>query len=148
MSIPGFTAESSVYKGAAAYGSARVWAGGSGSVVHPAQDSSCFSSCFESCAVQCFANPFWTWGPCVNSCNSKCTLQPCPPPTVCQNGSCVLPSPCPLASDPRCSPLFSGGSTYACQYCGQSGPLALVKYCSCSVTGQVTCGDQCLPPPM
>jgi hypothetical protein len=91
MSIPGFRGEASIYKSAVKYSSTRAQGEALGSHVDPAQgSSSCGLNCFESCAFQCFAKPFWTWGACINECNTACT---CAPPTVCQNGSCVCAPP-------------------------------------------------------
>lgn len=119
MSIPGFSAEASVYRSAVPYGPALSWGGGSNSVVRPAQDSSCFANCFELCAVQCFANPFWTWGSCLNNCSSKCTLQPCPVPLVCQNGSCVCAPPFTVCNG-ACTSLQNDPSN--CGSCGNQCP--------------------------
>lgn len=94
MRIPGFSGQSSIFKSAVTYSSARAAGEGSGSRVHPAQgSSSCWLSCFWPCLSQCFAMPPWTFGSCFSACVTACNLQPCPHPTVCQNGSCVCAPP-------------------------------------------------------
>jgi len=132
MSVPGFNDESSLYQSGVSYYSSPEGTGTSGPGVLPAQgSSSCFGNCFQACALQCLAQPFWTWGSRFRNCSTKCNLQPCPPPTECQNGNCVCAPPF-IVCNGKCTSLQDDPSN--CGACGVQCPPW--NFCS---------GGQCFP---
>ena len=130
MGLPRFAAESSLYRSQRHY--FLVARSGFGHAVVPQLPcGNCYRDDTGNCVHDCYI-------PCPpgvkpNGCGNDVTL-PCRPSSRCG----PPPPPCPLATDPLCSPLFTGGTTYVCYYCGQTGPLAYVQYCSCNASGQVT----------
>jgi hypothetical protein len=139
MTLPGYTGEASLYRSASRYRSAaavidvrphgrhissqRV---AEGSTVLPALDA-CWQSCFEPCARGC--TPHGNLASCFNSCDRICNAQ-CAP---CERT---------LATNPGCSPLFSGGP-YLCSCPG----TYLLKECSCGPGGAIQCGPCNVYPP-
>jgi hypothetical protein len=118
MSMPGFAAEASLFKGSSSYyGSVR--ASRVGAAIVPQQDSGCTVSCLDwvGCNNKC-----GSWPPGLS--NYGCWLDCLAPSINCLQGTCYQPPPA------GCCPRDPWGREYTC--CG-----------SCE-TGK--CDDVCVPP--
>jgi hypothetical protein len=87
MTLPGFTAETSLYRTTGQYHTARAQHQIQGMVPPAFVDSGCYNNCYS----RCYSEHVNYWGDAQAICTDDCTTQcTCKPVTICQkNGLCT-----------------------------------------------------------